>query len=52
MRPVITAIIKAEITIKNALKPKKPKRRNVIGRFAHGEANRKAITEEVLAPFL
>ena len=50
--PVTIAIIIADITMRTALRPKKPKRRMVMGRFAQGDDKRKAITLEVFAPFL
>ena len=40
------AIIIADIMISPALAPKNPNSKKVIGKFAHGDANKKATTEE------
>lgn len=49
---MVAAIINANTIINNALIPKNPNSNTVIGRFAHGDANRNATTEEVFTPFL
>ncbi len=46
------AMISAEMITRSAFHPKNPNSKNVIGKFAHGDARRNAMTDDVLAPFL